>query len=91
VGNDHLQIVWNENGRNYDANTIISKFNSAHIIITPLKSQLNGLYSINVKKKDYVKFCEPWIDGFVVNKELLPKLVRSAAIVLAQKCIKKID
>jgi len=48
LGNDHVQVVWCEFGRDYRPSTISSQFNDVHIVIYPLvstaaNSALHGL------------------------------------------------
>ena len=35
VGNDHVKIIFNESGHEFDINTFPSQFNSVHIVIAP--------------------------------------------------------
>ena len=78
VGNDHVHIVWCENGRGYDTETISSQFNNAHIIIHPLESNLfMGTMS---GKSPHYKF-GPLLEGSViVDAKPLGFLVRYLAL-----------
>lgn len=48
IGNDNIHIVWSEHPIEYPPSTIISQFNSAHVLIYPLS---NGLFKIQIAKK----------------------------------------
>ena len=77
VGNDIVHIVYSEHTYDYLPTTIKSQFNDAHIIIYPLP---NGLFRINVYRKENVQLFGPLLHGMCVNKQLLPILVRQTAI-----------
>jgi len=77
VGNDMIHIIWSEHGRDYSPNTITSQFNDAHIIVYPLP---NGLFRIQVAKKEKLTLFGPLLHGMIVNKKILPYLVRQTAI-----------
>jgi len=77
VGNDFVHIVWSEHKRDYKPTTITSNFNEAHIVIYPLP---NGLFRIQIFRKEKLQFFGPLLDGMVVNKTILTPLVRQTAI-----------
>lgn len=77
VGNDLVHIVWSEHSRDYRPGTITSQFNDAHIVIYPLP---NGLFRIQIFRKDERALFGPLCDGMVVTKALLPQLVRQTAL-----------
>jgi hypothetical protein len=77
IGNDIVNVIWTEHRRDYKPTTITSQFNFAHIIVYPLP---NGLFRIQVFKKDKVDLFGPLLDGMVISKKLLPLLVRQTAI-----------
>eukprot|EP01114_Cavostelium_apophysatum_P016785 TRINITY_DN4844_c0_g1_i3.p1 TRINITY_DN4844_c0_g1~~TRINITY_DN4844_c0_g1_i3.p1 ORF type:complete len:1456 (+),score=431.48 TRINITY_DN4844_c0_g1_i3:258-4625(+) len=77
VGNDIVHIIYTENGRDYSPKTISSQFNDAHIIINPLP---NGMYRVQVAKKEKISLFGPIIHGMTLSKKLLPILVRLTAI-----------
>ncbi|KYQ90706.1 RapGAP/RanGAP domain-containing protein [Tieghemostelium lacteum] len=78
VGNDIVNIIWSEHVRDYSPTTITSQFNDAIIIIYPLD---NGLFRVQVYRKEAkVPMFGPLIHGMVINKTLLPLLVRQTAI-----------
>jgi len=77
VGNDFTHIVWSEHKRDYKPTTISSNFNEAHIVIYPLP---NGLFRIQIFRKEKIPFFGPLLDGMVVNKKILCSLVRQTAI-----------
>eukprot|EP01119_Soliformovum_irregulare_P012151 TRINITY_DN3142_c0_g1_i1.p2 TRINITY_DN3142_c0_g1~~TRINITY_DN3142_c0_g1_i1.p2 ORF type:complete len:489 (-),score=170.02 TRINITY_DN3142_c0_g1_i1:83-1549(-) len=66
VGNDTVHIVWSEHGRDYNPKTITSQFNDAHIIIYPLS---NGLFRIQIARKEKVMLFGPLIHGMTVTKK----------------------
>lgn len=65
VGNDLVHIVWSEHSREYRPSTITSQFNDAHIVIYPLP---NGLFRIQIFRKDDRTLFGPLCDGMVVSK-----------------------
>jgi len=77
VGNDIVHIVYSDHMRDYSSETITSQFNDAHIIVYPLS---NGLFRIQIYKKENVMLFGPLLHGMTVNKKLLPMLVRLTAI-----------
>jgi len=77
VGNDIVHIVYSENTGDYLPTTITSQFNDAHIIVYPLP---NGLYRIQIYRKDNVQLFGPLIHGMCISKRLLAPLVRQTAI-----------
>lgn len=77
VGNDTVHIVWSEHGRDYSPKMITSQFNDAHIIVYPLP---NGLFRVQIAKKDKVQPFGPLVHGMAVPKRLLPLLVRQSAM-----------
>ena len=72
-----VHIVWSEHSRDYRPGTITSQFNDAHIVIYPLP---NGLFRIQIFRKDERTLFGPLCDGMVVSKALLPRLVRQTAL-----------
>jgi hypothetical protein len=77
VGNDHVSVIWSEHCTEYDPEVIKSQFNFVHVIIYPLQ---NGLYRIQIKKKDQIPSFGPLVDGALVSPKLLPLLVRATLI-----------
>jgi len=77
VGNDHVQIVFCNDKREYRPKTITSQFNDAHVVIYPLDS---GMYRIQIHKKEFMPGFGPLKDGMVVGPELLGPLVRQTAL-----------
>eukprot|EP01102_Stenamoeba_stenopodia_P015219 TRINITY_DN516_c0_g1_i1.p1 TRINITY_DN516_c0_g1~~TRINITY_DN516_c0_g1_i1.p1 ORF type:complete len:1485 (+),score=330.88 TRINITY_DN516_c0_g1_i1:382-4836(+) len=77
VGNDIVHIVYSEHASDYSPQTITSHFNDAHIVVYPLP---NGLFRIQVYRKENVHLFGPLIHGMCINKKLLPILVRQTAI-----------
>jgi len=82
IGNEYVHIVWSEHVASYLPWTIISQFNSCHIIIYPLT---NGLYRIQLAKKpEIASTAGPLIHNFVLHKQLLAPLVRQTAVVMTK-------
>jgi len=77
VGNDFVNIVWSEHIRDYKPTTISSQFNDAHVVIYPLP---NGLFRIQIHRKEKISFFGPLVDGMVVSKRILCPLIRQTAI-----------
>jgi len=77
VGNDIVHIIYSDHNRDYSPETITSQFNDAHIIVYPLP---NGLFRIQIYKKENVQLFGPLLHGMAINKKLLPMLVRFTAI-----------
>eukprot|EP00465_Bigelowiella_longifila_P007022 CAMPEP_0185276562 /NCGR_PEP_ID=MMETSP1359-20130426/56447_1 /TAXON_ID=552665 /ORGANISM="Bigelowiella longifila, Strain CCMP242" /LENGTH=297 /DNA_ID=CAMNT_0027870277 /DNA_START=1 /DNA_END=894 /DNA_ORIENTATION=- len=77
VGNDHVQIVYCNDMKEYRPGTITSQFNDAHVVVYPLR---NKLYRIQVHKKDFMPPFGPLQDGMVVGEGLLGVLVRETAL-----------
>ena len=77
VGNDIVHIVYSEDTNDYLPTTITSQFNDAHIIIYPLP---NGLFRVQVYRKENVQIFGPLLHGMCINKKLLAPLVRQTAI-----------
>jgi hypothetical protein len=73
VGNDHVSVIWSEHHAEYDPEIIKSQFNFVHVIIYPLQ---NGLYRIQIKKKEQIPSFGPLVDGALVSPQLLPVLVK---------------
>jgi len=78
IGNEFVHIVWSEHVAGYLPWTIISQFNSCHIIIYPLP---NGLYRIQIAKKPEIpSTVGPLVHNMVLHKQLLGTLVRQTVI-----------
>jgi len=79
VGNDICTIVWSEHKKDYDPSTVTTHFNFVHLVIYPLE---DGLFRISVYSKEGAKlpFFGPICDGMILNKRLLPTLVRQTMI-----------
>ena len=84
IGNDHVHIVWNDNHRQYKANTIAGDFGNVQIIITPLSENESSrrndpMYLIEIRKGGS-EFFGPLVSSMVVSKYLLGRMVRMTAI-----------
>lgn len=77
VGNDSVHIIWTEHIRDYDPGTISSQFNDVHIVIYPI---CNGLYRIQIFRKESELSFGPVQDGMVLSKALLAPLIRATSI-----------
>ncbi|KAH0789411.1 Rap/ran-GAP family protein [Histomonas meleagridis] len=77
IGNDHIHIVWCEQGRDYDITTITSQFNQAHIVIYPLQT---GLFHVDIHWRKDLGWFGPLRYSIVVNKTVLPSLIRETAV-----------
>jgi len=75
IGNDEVQIIWNDHFKLYDPKTIRTKVCEAHIVITPMP---NFLYCIEIHNIKLPPF-GPLIDKMVVTKSVLGVLVRQTA------------
>ena len=78
VGNDHVHIVWCENDRGYDTETISSQFNNAHIIIHPLESDM-FMVTMSGKSPHY-KFGPLPEGSVIIDAKPLGFLVRYLAL-----------
>ncbi|CAM4909312.1 unnamed protein product [Rotaria socialis] len=77
IGNDEVQIIWTEHYHEYDRSTIATAFGDVLIVIHPLP---NGLYRIKIDKTSQTTNFGPLFDGAIVDKLILPELVRATAI-----------
>jgi hypothetical protein len=77
IGNDEVQIIWTEHYHEYDRSIIASAFGDVLIVIHPLS---NGLYRIKIDKTSQTTNFGPLFDGAIVDKLILPELVRATAI-----------
>ncbi|KAL9645965.1 hypothetical protein ABK040_001072 [Willaertia magna] len=81
VGNDFVHIVWSENDRDYKPWTITSQFNFVHICIYPLQQHKDThLFRVRIHTKPEVPLFGPLLDGMIIDKKNLGKLVRMTAI-----------
>lgn len=77
LGNDEIHIIWSEHTRDYRRGIIPTEFGDVLIIIYPLPS---GLYRIEINKKAEVPYFGPLFDGAILDRKVLPGLVRATAI-----------
>lgn len=77
IGNDHVQIVWNEHHRDFRPNPR-GDYGNVFIIITPLPAL--QLYSISVHRDAQVPVFGPLFDGALVPRALLGPLIRTTTI-----------
>jgi len=77
VGNDIVHIIYTEHVRDYSPQTITSQFNDAHVVVYPIP---NGLFRIQIYRKENVVLFGPLLHGMAVNKKILSSLVRLTAV-----------
>ncbi|XP_071163706.1 ral GTPase-activating protein subunit alpha-1-like isoform X33 [Mytilus edulis] len=77
LGNDEVHIVWSEHFRDYRRGIIPTEFGDVIIVIYPLP---NGLYRIQIIRKAEIPYFGPLFNGAIVDRKILPGLVRAAAI-----------
>lgn len=77
IGNDEVHIVWSEHYRDYRHGIVNTDFAHVMIVIYPLK---NHLFRIQIIKKPKVPMFGPLFDGALVDRKVLPTLVRATAI-----------
>jgi hypothetical protein len=77
IGNDNVNIVWNENVENYDLQTISSQFNHVILVVSPLS---NGMFSVIPLKNAQDMWVSPIQSPVVMPKSFLPHLVRQTSI-----------
>ncbi|OHT00404.1 Rap/ran-GAP family protein [Tritrichomonas foetus] len=77
IGNDHIHIVWCDNHMEYDASSITSQFNQAHLIIYPLST---GLFRVDVCWRKELTWFGPLRFPVVVTKKELPLLIRATSV-----------
>merc|ERR1712151_130714 len=77
IGNDHVNIIWTDHGREDIIDTIYSHFNQVQIVIYPLN---NGLYRIKIHKKSDVGHFGPLQNNMIVRQHLLSILVRMTSL-----------
>ena len=78
LGNDSVQIIWSEHTRDYERSMLATEFADVLICIYPLRG--NGLFRVQIAKKQSVGYFGPLFDGAIVNKNVLPTLIRATAI-----------
>jgi hypothetical protein len=77
LGNDSVQIIWSEHTKDYDRSILATEFADVIICVYPLR---NSLFRIQIIKKPSVGYFGPLFDGAIVNKNVLPTLIRATAI-----------
>lgn len=77
LGNDEVHIVWSEHYRDYRHGIVNTEFADVMIVIYPLE---NHLFRIQIIKKPKVPMFGPLFDGALVDRKVLPSLVRATAI-----------
>ncbi len=77
IGNDEIHIVWSEHWRDYRRGILPTEFCDVLIVIYPLR---NGLFRVQVSRKPEVPYFGPLFNEAVVDRRVLPGLVRATAI-----------
>lgn len=78
LGNDSVQIIWSDHSKDYDRSILSTEFADVIICIYPLR--ISNLFRIQIVKKQSVGIFGPLFDGAIVNKNVLPALIRATAI-----------
>ncbi|PRP87619.1 ral GTPase-activating protein subunit alpha-1-like [Planoprotostelium fungivorum] len=77
IGNDSVEIIWSEHGRDYNPNILPSQFNDVQIVIYP---QPSHMFRVQILRKPKVLFFGPLMDEMVVPLETLAVMVRQTAV-----------
>ena len=77
LGNDEIWIVWSEHSRDFRHGIVNAEFGDVVIIIYPLQ---NHLFRIQILKKGDIPYFGPLFDGAIVDRRVLPPLVRMTAV-----------
>ncbi|CAG7730632.1 unnamed protein product [Allacma fusca] len=77
LGNDEIHIVWSEHNRDYRRDIIPTEFCDVLIVIYPLEF---SLYRVTINRKSEVPYFGPLYNEAIVEKAVLPHLVRCTAI-----------
>ncbi|QDS77035.1 hypothetical protein FKW77_006630 [Venturia effusa] len=91
IGNDYVNIVWNESGHPFDFNTFPSQFNYVYIVITPeTKHSFTSLrdkehlpqlfYKVQVLSQPGFPEISPAAETKLLNGKALPDFVRLLAL-----------
>ncbi|GMH87160.1 hypothetical protein TL16_g10771 [Triparma laevis f. inornata] len=81
ISNDHVQIVWSDNDRDYLPCTLTSEFNDVIISLYPLKrGNRSDLLRCKITAKEGIPYFGPLTDGMIIRAGVAPKLVRLTAI-----------
>jgi hypothetical protein len=91
LDSDHVQIVWSEHKRDF----IMPKapmpgqaregLTDSYLVVYPL---LNGLFRVQVQKRDSLTPFGPLMTGMAVTKRLLPSLLRMTALIANRRSLK---
>ena len=77
LGNDEVHIIWSEHSRDYRRDIIPTEFCDVLIVIYPLEF---GLYRVTINRKPDVPYFGPLYNEAIVEKAVLPHLVRCTAV-----------
>lgn len=79
IGNDNVHVVWSEHAFDYEATTITSQFNDAHIIIYPIPS-IKDFFRVVIYRKSPDYHFGPLNGEGIVSARALPDLVRWTSV-----------
>ena len=74
VGNDNVHVVWSEHDFDYEASTITSQFNDAHVIVYPLPKTSEFFRVVTYRKSPDYHF-GPLREELVLHAKAIPMLV----------------
>ena len=86
IGNDFVNIVWNNSGHAFHVNTIPSQVTMVYIVITPealtsfRHDSKNGFYKVKVLTKPGFPSISPAAETKVVSGHALPSFIRLLAL-----------
>jgi hypothetical protein len=79
LGNDSVQIIWSDHTRDYERSILATEFADVCICVYPMVRAAT-LFRIQIIKKPSIGHFGPLFDGAIVNKNVLPTLIRATAI-----------
>ena len=81
ISNDHVQIVWSDNDRDYLPCTLTSEFNDVIISLYPLqRGNRSDLLRCKITSKEGIPYFGPLTDGMIIRARSAPALVRQTAV-----------
>ncbi|GMH78737.1 hypothetical protein TrST_g13945 [Triparma strigata] len=81
ISNDHVQIVWSDNDRDYLPCTLTSEFNDVIISLYPLqRGNRSDLLRCKISSKEGIPYFGPLTDGMIIRARSAPALVRQTAV-----------
>eukprot|EP01122_Echinamoeba_exundans_P009931 TRINITY_DN357_c1_g1_i3.p1 TRINITY_DN357_c1_g1~~TRINITY_DN357_c1_g1_i3.p1 ORF type:complete len:2409 (-),score=504.45 TRINITY_DN357_c1_g1_i3:56-7282(-) len=90
LDSDHVQIVWSEHKRDFIMPKTLpgqgrDSLTDSYLVVYPL---LNGMFRVQVQKRDTLTPFGPLMTGMVVTKRLLPSLLRTTSLVANRRSLK---